>query len=488
MGFNRASTVIEHGDFAVRGGIIDLFPPGEALPVRLDFFGDVLEGARRFDPETPAHASRRSSASSSRRPPRSCSTRLDPALPHPLPRDLRRRPARRPALRRRLRGPQVPGHGALGRRSSTSGWRRVFDYLPGAQVTLDHTRRRGRRRALRDDRATTTRRASMPERRATAETPYRPCPPDLLYLDEPRLGARARRPARSAASRSQQLPLGPGVDRRRRAASAAPSRPSASRRASTSSTSLVEHARARAKDGPVVIASYSEGARERLVGAARRPRARRRAARSPPGRTSKPGVNLMVWGLEQRLRGAASVTVISEQDVLGDRLIRRRRQAQAGRELPDRGTESLTPGDLVVHLDHGVGRYTGLETVTAAGAPHECLALEYHGGDRALPAGREHRAAVPLRPGGRASSTASAAAPGRRKKAKLKQRIRDMAEQADPVPRPSARCARADVLEPDARRLRALLRPLPLPGDRRPAPRHRRRAGRHGAAARRWTG
>ena len=51
-GFNRASTVIEQGDFAVRGGIIDIFPPGDALPVRLDFFGDVLEGARRFDPDT----------------------------------------------------------------------------------------------------------------------------------------------------------------------------------------------------------------------------------------------------------------------------------------------------------------------------------------------------------------------------------------------------------------------------------------------------
>ena len=51
-GFNRASTVIEHGDYAVRGGIIDIFAPGQPAPVRLDFFGDVLEGARRFDPDT----------------------------------------------------------------------------------------------------------------------------------------------------------------------------------------------------------------------------------------------------------------------------------------------------------------------------------------------------------------------------------------------------------------------------------------------------
>jgi transcription-repair coupling factor (superfamily II helicase) len=52
MGFSRASTVIEPGDFAVRGGIIDIFPPGQDHPVRLDFFGDVLESARRFDAES----------------------------------------------------------------------------------------------------------------------------------------------------------------------------------------------------------------------------------------------------------------------------------------------------------------------------------------------------------------------------------------------------------------------------------------------------
>lgn len=52
MGFSQSPTVMEPGDFAVRGGIIDIFPPGETGPVRLDLFGDVLDGARRFDPVT----------------------------------------------------------------------------------------------------------------------------------------------------------------------------------------------------------------------------------------------------------------------------------------------------------------------------------------------------------------------------------------------------------------------------------------------------
>ena len=51
-GFSRASTVREAGDYAVRGGILDLFAPGMDLPVRLDFFGDTLETIRSFDPQT----------------------------------------------------------------------------------------------------------------------------------------------------------------------------------------------------------------------------------------------------------------------------------------------------------------------------------------------------------------------------------------------------------------------------------------------------
>src|SRR5581483_624935 len=50
-GFARASTVREPGDYAVRGGIIDLYAPGSPAPVRLDFFGETLETIRSFDPE-----------------------------------------------------------------------------------------------------------------------------------------------------------------------------------------------------------------------------------------------------------------------------------------------------------------------------------------------------------------------------------------------------------------------------------------------------
>ena len=51
-GFLRTGTVRDTGEYAVRGGIIDLYPPGLPNPIRLDFFGDTLESIRSFDPET----------------------------------------------------------------------------------------------------------------------------------------------------------------------------------------------------------------------------------------------------------------------------------------------------------------------------------------------------------------------------------------------------------------------------------------------------
>ena len=137
------------------------------------------------------------------------------------------------------------------------------------------------------------------------------------------------------------------------------------------------------------------------------------------------GLALAVWPLEHGFE-APGLTVVSEQDVLGDRLIRApRRRKRAENFLTE--AAGLTPGDLVVHVDHGIGRYKGLETITAMGAPHECLRLEYAGGDKLyLPVENielltryGHEEGLLDRLGGGAWQA---------KKAKLKARIRDMAD------------------------------------------------------------
>ena len=68
--------------------------------------------------------------------------------------------------------------------------------------------------------------------------------------------------------------------------------------------------------------------------------------------------------------------IISEQDILGDRLVRPRRAMRRADNFIAEAT-SLAPGDLVVHVDHGIGRFAGLQPITAAGAPHDCLEIHY---------------------------------------------------------------------------------------------------------------
>jgi len=87
-----------------------------------------------------------------------------------------------------------------------------------------------------------------------------------------------------------------------------------------------------------------------------------------------------VLGLESGFE-TAQTAVISEQDILGDRLVRPRRAARRTENFIAEVT-SLAAGDLVVHVDHGIGRFIGLRAIEAAGAPHDCLEIHYAGGDK----------------------------------------------------------------------------------------------------------
>ncbi|MCL4155654.1 UNVERIFIED_CONTAM: hypothetical protein GTU68_036447 [Idotea baltica] len=134
----------------------------------------------------------------------------------------------------------------------------------------------------------------------------------------------------------------------------------------------------------------------------------------------------MVWRLEQGFE-ATDFTVIAEQDILGDRLVRQTRKSKKAENFLTEAA-SLATGDLVVHVEHGVGRYIGLQTVEALGAPHDCLALEYAGETKLyLPVenielltryGADDHTALDKLGGGAWQA----------RKARMKNRIRDMAE------------------------------------------------------------
>ena len=183
-------------------------------------------------------------------------------------------------------------------------------------------------------------------------------------------------------------------------------------------------------DRRCVVAGYSQGARDRLLTVLRDHGIERveiceswEGARRLDRRTTA----LIVLGIETGF-AAPDVVVITEQDILGDRLARptkkRKRSANFIAEL-----SSLSEGDLVVHVDHGIGRYDGLETLTVTGAPHDCLRLIYEGGDKLyLPVENIEL----LSRYGSAADTAQLDKLGgvgwQGRKARVKKRLKDMAE------------------------------------------------------------
>ncbi|MFM2356347.1 MAG: hypothetical protein RLZZ528_2083, partial [Pseudomonadota bacterium] len=424
MGFTQTPTVSEPGDYALRGGIIDIYPPGELGPVRLDFFGDVLDGARRFD------------AATQRTTEKLAQVDLAPVSEVLLDEAAITRFRQNYRIEFGAAGTDDPLYEAVSAGRKHQGMEHwlpffherletIFDYLPGASVMLDDqvtAQRLSRWEGIEDQYDA---RLDAMKSRKGSDTVYKPCQPGLLYLDDT---AWTERLSGERVIQLSPLPQPTGLNVLD-AGGRIGRNFSAERQLENVSLfkALADHIRARREAGQVIIASYSDGARERLKGLLEDEDLGgailiRDARDLPHGRGT---VALGVLPLEQGFE-TDGLTVISEQDVLGDRLIR---PAKKRRKAENFLTEanSLSPGDLVVHVDHGVGRYKGLETITALGAPHDCVLLEYAGGDRLyLPVENiellsryGHEEGLLDKLGGGAWQA---------KKAKLKERIRQIAE------------------------------------------------------------
>jgi transcription-repair coupling factor (superfamily II helicase) len=130
---------------------------------------------------------------------------------------------------------------------------------------------------------------------------------------------------------------------------------------------------------PVFIAAYSEGSKERLKGLMNHAGIASKEFESLK-KIEKGDVVIGILALEHGF-AADDLAVITEQDILGDRLARKsKKRRKADNFLTE--VSSLNEGDLVVHVDHGIGQFIALETLEAAGTMHDCLKLEYAGGDR----------------------------------------------------------------------------------------------------------
>jgi transcription-repair coupling factor (superfamily II helicase) len=388
-GYRRATTVREPGEYAVRGGIVDVFPSGAPDPLRLDFFGDELETIRRFD------------AMSQRTLGEAEAVALHPVSEVVLDQD---HIDRFKQAYRELFGGEIAGdtlYDAVGEGRRPPGvehWLPLFyprmenllDWLPeetpiflDAQTDEAVTARletiADHYQARREDLA-----ARQGRKSPTGEDvpPYKPIPPDRLYMTA--AGWEERLSHARVLSFSPYPPADLAGDGTRDLVGRRVMDFAAERKAPN--TDLFEAVVARAKASAparTLIAASSTGARERLRVLLRDAgledvhdaESWENLVALPPG-----GVAVGVMPLDAGFSMGDPI-VLTEQDILGERIGRPARRRRRGEEFISE-LSAIEAGDLVVHVEHGIGRYEGLETVKVDGAPHDCLRLSYAGGDR----------------------------------------------------------------------------------------------------------
>ncbi|WP_157019148.1 transcription-repair coupling factor [Mesorhizobium xinjiangense] len=377
-GFERVSTVRDVAEFAVRGGILDLYAPGAAEPLRLDFFGDTLETIRAFDPATQRTTSQRSEFI------------LQPASEVALT----------PEIVSRFRRSYIEAFGAPTREdalyAAISESRRfagmehwlpffyerletVYDYVPDAPVVLDNLAREAlvERHDQILDHYDARRRQADGQGHGDA-TPYKPAPPTLLYLSPEDVVATAGDRMLVDLSPFDMPETG---GRTVISADSRAGRNFAAERADPNANvfdHVVDHvAETRSAGRRVVVAGWTEGSLDRLAqildehGLGNLTRVE---VFDDLQRLDRGQVGLAVLPLESGFEGR-EFAVVAEQDILGDRLVRRTRRKKAANFISE--VSALAADDIVVHTDHGIGRFVGLRTIEAAGAPHDCLEIHY---------------------------------------------------------------------------------------------------------------
>ena len=427
-GFSRVDTVADQGEFAVRGGILDLFPAGEETGLRVDFFGDEIESIRRFDPADqrslgPAKALQLLPASE---------TLLDEAT------IKRFRSAYRDLFGAQATGDPLYQAVSDGRRQAgMDHWlplfeerlATLFDHIDPATPVL---------RGHRTEATAETRFAAIADYHANRvaaerESPgsYRPLAPETLYLTEEEWAGAAKERPIHIVTPFDVPPAATVVDLETFAArDFTPERTADLNVYDKVADHLSDERR---KGRRTIIASYSGGARDRLSGLLRdhgvtslAPADSWQDALGTASAESGGATAMVVLPLDHGFASDA-ISLLTEQDILGERLVRRqKRRKSADAFLAELAT--LSVGDLVVHLDHGIGRYEGLTQIPVGSSPHDCVALTYAGGDKLyVPV---ENLDVLSRYGGESDGVGLDKLGGeawQRRKARMKERIREIA-------------------------------------------------------------
>ena len=422
-GFHRTDTVREYGEFAVRGGIIDIFSDAGALPVRIDFFGDEIETIKSFDALTQRSVTPQDELI------------LQPATEFLLDEESIA------LFRSRFReffggkGTKSPLYESVSAGRMTPALEHWSGLLHDEMACLEdycHTKD-GAVPLIFDEDALPAIHARLeqisdfyharqkPE--IDGDLDYFPLPPEWHYRDKKIVEEILAGPqAHFLSSFSQDRSAQDSYDAQGRGGiglAVAETGPKLGHIAT-----MVKQAQA---GQHIIIAATSEGAAyrtgEMLAEAAdfAVPYAEQlsQALTSP--------IATAHWPLETGFE-CGPLRVITEQDIFGTRLARPVGRRRADNFLTE--VSSLEQGDLVVHVEHGIGRYEKLETINSGGIEHDCLMLLYHGGDKLyLPVenidmlsryGKDSTDVMLDKLGGVAWQA---------RKAKIKERIKIMAEQ-----------------------------------------------------------
>jgi len=369
-GYNHADPVYQAGQFTVRGSVVDLFPTGRKLPLRIDLFDEEIDSLREFDPET-----QRSTAQLQR-------FEMLPAREYPCDDESfsnfrkafrfrfavdTRKVALYQDLRQGLHPQGLEQYLPLFFQNTQS----LLDYLPAKPLVIAQ---RGIEKAAADFWSST--RERWEQRRHDVERPVLD-PPELFFSAQDVQNQLDEFNSIDLLEAGQQSSNAVLFDTR-----PAPDLHIHDRGNEPAAALLAFNNQF---DGRIMFAADTTGRREVLAETLQAFGIRPQRFESwAEFQTSTARLGLVVLPLQQGFVAGSDIAVLTESQLFGGRVRPRitRKLSERDPEAIIRSLSELEPGDPVVHEDHGIGRYRGLQSLEIDGREAEFLMLEYAGEDK----------------------------------------------------------------------------------------------------------
>ncbi|MBQ8465199.1 MAG: transcription-repair coupling factor [Alphaproteobacteria bacterium] len=375
-GYVRVEQVMEAGEYAVRGDILDIFPVGTTEPLRIDLFGDEVERIRTFDVLTQRTTSELQKYT--------FQVMGELSLDQNSIKTFR-------SKYRELFGSASQSdelYDAISNGKKYIGQENwlplffdeplptIFDYLPQAKIVIGHQTEdalKAKTDSIHD--YYLARMEALKVKSINDADTYRPIPPELLYLNEKQFKDILEQrgyleltsltvPENDSVASAQVVPV---------INFASAKNINAAKVYEDLKAYLTEHKKLKR-----IIACYSQGSRERLFSLMSEYGITDLAVadtwQEALTKANLKRVVLVLMNLPHGFKGDGYL-LISEQDILGEKQRRKAKKVTSKDFIAD--ISSLSVGELVVHIEHGIGRFLGLENITAGGAPHDCLKILY---------------------------------------------------------------------------------------------------------------